>query len=287
MTYLVKISDVDEPEIFKICLEYWHHLAHDLYKTECQGAASKEVRRAGRTGCTRQLDPHAPSTSQVLAGTTPAPGRKALYAPLLTQVRLVMISHMVKPEEVLIKEDDSGDIVRTTMKDSEALAQYKTMRETLVYLTHLDYDDTEMIMLGKLAKQGAPWSRVPDGSSALIAHRCTPRTARVFAVDGSEWSWHRLNTLCWAIGSISGAMNEAVRARRRAGGVACPALTRVVRDGRSPGLQSEKRFVVTVIKDLLLLCEMKSGKKNKAVVASNIMYVAARCGAPSCATAQR
>ena len=48
MTYLVKISDVDEPEIFKICLEYWHHLAHDLYKTECQGAASKDVRVPAR-----------------------------------------------------------------------------------------------------------------------------------------------------------------------------------------------------------------------------------------------
>jgi hypothetical protein len=39
-------------------------------------------------------------------------------------------------------------------------------------------------------------------------------------VDGSEWSWGNLNTLCWAIGSISGAMNE----------------------------ETEKRFLVTVIK---------------------------------------
>ena len=31
--------------------------------------------------------------------------------------------------------------------------------------------------------------------------------------------------------------------------------------------------MVTVIKDLLNLCEMKRGKDNKAVIASNIMYV--------------
>ena len=61
----------------------------------------------------------------------------------------------------------------------------------------------------------------------------------------SEWSWVNLNTLCWAIGSISGAMNE----------------------------ETEKRFLVTVIKDLLGLCEYKRGKDNKAVVASNIMYI--------------
>lgn len=29
----------------------------------------------------------------------------------------------------------------------------------------------------------------------------------------------------------------------------------------------EKRFLVTVIKDLLCLCEMKKGKDNKAVIA--------------------
>jgi exportin-1 len=64
-------------------------------------------------------------------------------------------------------------------------------------------------------------------------------------VDGTEWSWNNCNTLCWAIGSISGAMNE----------------------------ETEKRFLVTVIKDLLGLTEMKRGKDNKAVVASNIMYI--------------
>jgi exportin-1 len=64
-------------------------------------------------------------------------------------------------------------------------------------------------------------------------------------VDGSQWARRNLNTLCWAIGSISGAMNE----------------------------DDEKRFLVTVIKDLLGLCENKRGKDNKAIIASNIMYV--------------
>ena len=35
----------------------------------------------------------------------------------------------------------------------------------------------------------------------------------------------------------------------------------------------EKRFLIHVIKDLLTLCEGKRGKENKAVVATNIMYV--------------
>lgn len=64
-------------------------------------------------------------------------------------------------------------------------------------------------------------------------------------VNGSEWSWRNLNTLCWAVGSISGAMPE----------------------------EDEKRFLVIVIKDLLGLCEQKRGKDNKAIIASNIMYI--------------
>jgi exportin-1 len=39
-------------------------------------------------------------------------------------------------------------------------------------------------------------------------------------------------------------------------------------DGRA---QDEKRFIVTVIKELLGMCEHKRGKDNKAVIASNIM----------------
>uniref|UniRef100_A0A9J8D604 Exportin-1 n=1 Tax=Cyprinus carpio carpio TaxID=630221 RepID=A0A9J8D604_CYPCA len=135
----------------------------------------------------------------------------------LKQVRLLMVSRMAKPEEVLVVENDQGEVVREFMKDTDSINLYKNMRETLVYLTHLDYADTERIMTEKLHNQ----------------------------VNGTEWSWKNLNTLCWAIGSISGAMHE----------------------------EDEKRFLVTVIKDLLGLCEQKRGKDNKAIIASNIMYI--------------
>lgn len=145
------------------------------------------------------------------------PLRKHKYEEVLSSLRTVMIEKMVRPEEVLIVENEEGEIIREFVKESDTIQLYKTIRECLVYLTHLDVIDTENIMIEKLAKQ----------------------------VDGTEWSWANCNTLCWAIGSISGAMNE----------------------------ETEKRFLVTVIKDLLGLTEMKRGKDNKAVVASNIMYI--------------
>lgn len=173
LLYLVMISEVEDVEIFKICLEYWYSLAADLYK-------------------------EAPYANNV-AGV-----RRTFYAKYLTKVRYIMISRMAKPEEVLVVENENGEVVREFMKDTNSINLYKTMRETLVYLTHLDYFDTERIMTEKLNNQ----------------------------VNGTEFSWKNLNTLCWAIGSISGAFYE----------------------------EDEKRFLVTVIKDLLGLCEQKKGE---------------------------
>lgn len=84
-------------------------------------------------------------------------------------------------QEVIIVEDDNGQIVRETLKDNDGLMQYRTMRETLIYLSHLDYEDTEYQMLEKLRSQ-----------------------------MGGSWTWDALNTLCWAIGSISGSMHVSL-----------------------------------------------------------------------------
>ena len=208
MFYLVRVSEVKDTEIFRICLEAWHMLAEDLYKTEHDLPAN--FYDSSNTSRVLNLNGNSSANNN-------SSSRKFLYSPVLSGVRQVMIANMAKPEEVLIVEDENGDIVRETTKDTDVIAQYKTMRDSLVYLTHLNCEDTESIMLAKLTEQ----------------------------VDGSGWSWNNLNTLCWAIGSISGAMSE----------------------------DEEKRFLVTVIKDLLGLCEQKRGKDNKAVVASNIMYV--------------
>lgn len=42
-----------------------------------------------------------------------------------------MISRMAKPEEVIVVENDQGEVVREVMKDTDAINMYRTMRETL------------------------------------------------------------------------------------------------------------------------------------------------------------
>ena len=211
--YLISISQIADRELFKICLEYWNKLVCELYE-EMQQLPITDLNPLVNMGMSGGLTnggaPHPSSLANY-------PLRKHKYNEILSNLRLVMIENMVRPEEVLIVENDEGEIVREFVKESDTIQLYKTTRECLVYLTHLDVVDTEQIMSEKLSRQ----------------------------VDGTEWSWANCNTLCWAIGSISGAMNE----------------------------DTEKRFLVTVIKELLGLTEMKRGKDNKAVVASNIMYI--------------
>lgn len=52
-----------------------------------------------------------------------------LYAGPMSELRRLMICRMAKPEEVLIVEDENGNIVRETMKDNDVLVQYKVVRE--------------------------------------------------------------------------------------------------------------------------------------------------------------
>lgn len=209
--YLLDLSRIEERELFKTCLDFWSSFVHDLFE---------EIQNLPR----QELSPLMQLSYRPSAGGAPDPQilaryplRQNKYSEILSKLRLVIIENMVRPEEVLIVENDEGEIVREFVKESDTIQLYKSEREVLVYLTHLNVVDTEQIMSEKLARQ----------------------------IDESEWSWQNINTLCWAIGSISGTMNEDM----------------------------EKRFLVNVIKDLLSLTEMKRGKDNKAVVASNIMYI--------------
>ncbi|KAG7550928.1 Armadillo-type fold [Arabidopsis thaliana x Arabidopsis arenosa] len=210
LEYLINISYVDDTEVFKVCLDYWNSLVLELF--DAHHNSDNPAVSASLMGLQMPFLPGMVDGlgSQVMQ-------RRQLYSNPMSKLRGLMINRMAKPEEVLIVEDENGNIVRETMKDNDVLVQYKIMRETLIYLSHLDHDDTEKQMLRKLNKQ----------------------------LSGEEWAWNNLNTLCWAIGSISGSMAE----------------------------DQENRFLVMVIRDLLNLCEITKGKDNKAVIASNIMYV--------------
>lgn len=85
--YMVKVSQVDEREIFKICLEYWLKLVSELYE-EIQSLP------IGDSAMLMSLN---------LGGSMKSlPLRKNIYSDVLSNLRLVVIEKMVKPEEVCV-----------------------------------------------------------------------------------------------------------------------------------------------------------------------------------------
>lgn len=90
--YLIKISQVDEREIFKICLEYWAKLVADLYD---------EMQKFPMGEMNNPLLNLSLGGSGVFGGAGAASsGRRAIYTEVLSNLRLVMVERMAKPEEV-------------------------------------------------------------------------------------------------------------------------------------------------------------------------------------------
>ncbi|KAJ9450543.1 Exportin-1 [Diplonema papillatum] len=145
--YLLGITCVDDKEVFKSCAEYWAWLTSALFHSGWNGGRSQ-----------------------------------AVFDGVLGDLRKVMIGKMARPEEVIVFEDENGEVVKESLKDVDAIALYETMRQTLVYLTHLNCEGTESIMLNALTR--------------LSVQSQTP----------ANFPLGQLATLSWAIGSISGTM---------------------------------------------------------------------------------
>lgn len=218
--YLIKFSNLDDPEIFKIAMEFWASFANRLYLHE------KEHRQKSVSAITAdpasQNSPLDRVVNRAKESMAIPSQKKLLYKHIAQSVREVLIFNMRKPEEVTLKRDEFNEVVREEVKDTDELAVYELMAEALVYLTNVDPESTANIILSKLA--------------LIMKPEDDPE---------SEWSLDNINTLSWAVGSIAGVMS----------------------------IEQEKTFLVTIIRDLLTLCENKKGKVNKAIVASNIMYV--------------
>ena len=142
---LLEVCGVLDAVVFKIALDAFQHTVQHLYTiTRTTQHSSKQSQSQSQSqsphshpllGLTQAQQAQAQATSG--SNSTTLPPRLAFYAPLLHHIRLTLISHMAKPEEVIIVEDDNGQIVKETLKDSDQVTLYKQMREALIYLTHL------------------------------------------------------------------------------------------------------------------------------------------------------
>ncbi len=52
-----------------------------------------------------------------------------------------MFDNMAKPKEVLLSIDDNGEVEEEYTLDTENIALYETMRETLIYLANSNTEE--------------------------------------------------------------------------------------------------------------------------------------------------
>ncbi|KFK38102.1 hypothetical protein AALP_AA3G069700 [Arabis alpina] len=189
--YLIQISYVDDYHVFKICIEYWNSFVLEL-----RGSHHEAPSLFGLM--VNYLD--------ISRGRTK---RRKLYFHRMSELRLLMLNRMTKPEEAITAEDENENTLQL---------QYNVMRKTLINLFHLDPDDTKQHMLSMLSK----------------------------FLSTEEHQLDNLNSLCYAIGSISGTM----------------------------GAEEENEFLETVLIDLCRVCRKFDTNSNKVIIATNIMYIA-------------
>lgn len=119
LVYVVQLSNIPSDEIFKVCAEFWNFLTGYVYSK----AASE--------------------TPQMYANALLLNSGKSYLSALFKEqfFSLVVANHvgrMPKPKEVLIVQDESGNVVQETYKDTESISLYDTMKRTLTDLATLD-----------------------------------------------------------------------------------------------------------------------------------------------------
>jgi exportin-1 len=91
-----------------------------------------------------------------------------------------MLDNFAKPDEVRLTQGEDGEIEEEYYEDLENTFLFERMRETLIYLTHID-----MFAMNSLIQKRLEDIKRPE-----------------------FFTMERLNKLCWALGSISGCMSE-------------------------------------------------------------------------------
>lgn len=96
------------------------------------------------------------------------------------QLIKLLVRRMSRPEEVMVMENDDGEIVRVETKDTDCSALYKVMKETLVLLSSVDYEITEAIFMSSLDDE-------VERAWRLMRSRCRRATTCPSATRCSRW----------------------------------------------------------------------------------------------------
>ncbi|KAI8085322.1 exportin-1 [Thamnidium elegans] len=100
LQYLLKISYIQEREVWKMCLECWAKLTYDIVQDMNHNQSIP-------------------------------------YQDVLHQLGIVLIENMVRPDDVFVVENDNGEITRSFIRQSDTTVLSKSSRDVFGLLTQL------------------------------------------------------------------------------------------------------------------------------------------------------
>ncbi|KAI8341640.1 armadillo-type protein [Chlamydoabsidia padenii] len=132
----------------------------------------------------------------------------------VSELRQLILDRMAPPDEVLLVEDDDGEVTKQYIKEGDTSVIFNLMKRILSALIRLD----------------------PTSMVNLILERLS------LLVQTENWTWIDLNRLCWAIGITPDTMNYNDETTFL--GLVLEHLVRLLEASSSPS-PSEASYVVT------------------------------------------
>ena len=129
--YLVALTRLEDKENFKVCVEYWLHLCKRVYAE--MHSATQNTHQRGEEG-----GPGGWGTFSFAQKRHQ--GRALLYREVFTALLPVLTGSMAKPEEVIIVEDEQGELTKEYLTDVETIDLYNTMRQTVGAACALEFE---------------------------------------------------------------------------------------------------------------------------------------------------
>lgn len=150
---MLQISEITDFELFRACTEFWHIFVHDLYLEF----------------------PFSPAPA-----TQPRGLRREKYAGTLMKLTEVLLQQMARPEEVIVVENDEGEIVLERLSETEQLTHCREMKETLFHIS----------------------SMISGGLCSFLLNEAKSLSRGRFFRD-------RVSKVAWAIGAVADSVSRA------------------------------------------------------------------------------
>lgn len=174
--------------------------------------------------------------------------KRTAFMDILKAMLGICVNNMPKPSEVFIVINELGEIVRDKRVETVEIEFYRRMRKNMFRLAFILDQFAVNYFVNKINKYSV--GKLIDNGDYENEYIDTNDYQNVKGLDYNKAvnlraAYLELNKFCWAIGALSEAFEE----------------------------KKEREFFVSIINRLLNFCEERVRQEERAIIASNIMFI--------------